>query len=189
MKEAKEKPRKWSLSCVQRTGTWQASSNTTLSATSVQNCTAILSGIQWAWRIRQSAATTPLNGGRWSRLTSLRYFGRVQHCATIVLIPRGMLLWFSVPVLRYLPVSTVIIHTLPTAKSVGISGGCPMTSVTSSVTVMMLILTNLYIGKFAVSNRVWDNWNCLPEHIVMSTSLNIFKNKLDHHLRENLGLK
>jgi len=41
---------------------------------------------------------------------------------------------------------------------------------------------NLDIGKFAFSNRVCDNWNCLLEHIVTATSLNIFKNKLDCHL-------
>jgi len=45
---------------------------------------------------------------------------------------------------------------------------------------------NLDIGKFA--NRVCDNWNCLLEHVVTSTSLNMFKNKLDSHLRENRGL-
>ena len=40
---------------------------------------------------------------------------------------------------------------------------------------------NLDIGKFAFSNRMCDNWNCLPEHIVTSTSLNMLKNKLDRH--------
>jgi len=44
------------------------------------------------------------------------------------------------------------------------------------------------IGKFAFSNRVCENWNCLREHIVTSTSLNMFKNKLDRQLWENWGL-
>ena len=48
---------------------------------------------------------------------------------------------------------------------------------------------NLDIGKFAFSNRVCDIWNHLSEHIVTSSSLNIFKNKLDRHLRESRGLK
>jgi len=46
---------------------------------------------------------------------------------------------------------------------------------------------NLDMGKFAFSNRVCDNWNCLPEHIVTSRSLNMFKNELDRHLRENFS--
>jgi len=46
---------------------------------------------------------------------------------------------------------------------------------------------NLDVGKFAFSNRVCDNWNCLPEHILTAKSLSIFKNKLDRHLWENWG--
>ena len=44
---------------------------------------------------------------------------------------------------------------------------------------------NLDIGRFAFYNMVCDNWKCLPQHIVTSTSLNMFKNKLDCHLWEN----
>ena len=39
--------------------------------------------------------------------------------------------------------------------------------------------TNLYRNFF--SNRVINNWNSLPEHIVLSGSLNIFKSSLDNH--------
>ena len=48
---------------------------------------------------------------------------------------------------------------------------------------------NLNIGKFAFYNRVYDNRNCLPEHIVTSTSPNMFKNELNRHLHENQGLE
>jgi len=48
---------------------------------------------------------------------------------------------------------------------------------------------NLDIGKFSFSNTVWDSWNHLPNDIVTASSLNIFKNKLDCHLRVNWGLQ
>ena len=40
-------------------------------------------------------------------------------------------------------------------------------------------LTRKYLHFF--SNRVINNWNGLPEHIVSSKSLNLFKNRIDEH--------
>jgi len=48
---------------------------------------------------------------------------------------------------------------------------------------------NVDIGKFSFSNRVCDSWNHLPMDIVTASSLNIFKNKLDRHLRVSWGLE
>ena len=40
-------------------------------------------------------------------------------------------------------------------------------------------LTRKYLHFF--SNRVINHWNGLPEHIVSSKSLNLFKNRIDEH--------
>jgi len=42
------------------------------------------------------------------------------------------------------------------------------------------LLSTVVVTDF--SNRVCDNWNRVPEYSVTSTSLNMFKNKPDHHL-------
>ena len=47
--------------------------------------------------------------------------------------------------------------------------------------------SNLDIRKFSFSQRIVNEWNLLTEHIVLSPSLNVFKAKLDVHLRENRG--
>src|SRR6266536_1931380 len=44
------------------------------------------------------------------------------------------------------------------------------------------------IGKYGFSNRVIDNWNKLNNDIVTAKSLNLFKGKLDSHLRIVAGL-
>src|SRR6266536_3377534 len=44
------------------------------------------------------------------------------------------------------------------------------------------------IGKYSFSNRVIDNWNRLNNDIVTAKSLNLFKGKLDSHLRIVAGL-
>ena len=44
------------------------------------------------------------------------------------------------------------------------------------------------IGKYSFSNRAIDNWNRLNNDIVTAKSLNLFKGKLDSHLRNVAGL-
>jgi hypothetical protein len=39
----------------------------------------------------------------------------------------------------------------------------------------------LDIRKFSFCNRVINAWNSLPDHVVISSSLNMFKNSLDNH--------
>ena len=43
---------------------------------------------------------------------------------------------------------------------------------------------NLDSTKYFFTNDIVDKWNRLPENVVNSTSINIFKNKLDQHLCE-----
>ena len=43
------------------------------------------------------------------------------------------------------------------------------------------------VGKFKFSNRICDEWNMLREETVSAPSLNTFKAKLDHHLRNTRG--
>ncbi len=44
-------------------------------------------------------------------------------------------------------------------------------------------------GKFKFSNRVVNDWNNLPSSVVEANSINVFKNKLDHYLRNMRGLR
>ena len=37
------------------------------------------------------------------------------------------------------------------------------------------------IRKYAFSNRVADDWNCFPGHVVTVPSVNAFNNRLDEH--------
>ena len=41
----------------------------------------------------------------------------------------------------------------------------------------------LNIAKYSFSDRVCDRWNGLPEDIVTSQSMNVFKNRLDKTLK------
>ena len=38
------------------------------------------------------------------------------------------------------------------------------------------------IGKFAFSNRIFEQWNSLSAHVVTAESVNQFKNRLDKYL-------
>ena len=40
---------------------------------------------------------------------------------------------------------------------------------------------NYNVRKYSFCNRVVNVWNCLPDSVVMSTSVNMFKNNLDKH--------
>ena len=44
------------------------------------------------------------------------------------------------------------------------------------------------VGKYSFSYRVIDEWNSLPESVVNSASLNIFKNSIDLIIKEDWGL-
>ena len=50
-------------------------------------------------------------------------------------------------------------------------------------------ITNQYAQffKFYFTNRVINNWNCLPSNIVLAGTLNSFKNLLDKHLKQNIN--
>ena len=45
----------------------------------------------------------------------------------------------------------------------------------------------LEVGRFKFANRVCDEWNRLDGDIVAVKSVNAFKRKLDHHLRNVRG--
>ena len=45
------------------------------------------------------------------------------------------------------------------------------------------------IGKFSFSNRIIEHWNCLPQHVVSSDTVNTFKNRLDRYLLQCRGFK
>ena len=44
------------------------------------------------------------------------------------------------------------------------------------------------IGKFPFSNRIIDDWNSLPQHVVSSNTVNTFKIRLDQHYCTVRGL-
>ena len=45
----------------------------------------------------------------------------------------------------------------------------------------------LDVGKFSFGNRVVNEWNCLPQDAIDSTSVNMFKNRIDCHLKNIRG--
>ena len=45
----------------------------------------------------------------------------------------------------------------------------------------------LYVGRFKFANRVCEEWNGLDDDVVAVGSVNAFKRKLDHHLRNVRG--
>ena len=45
----------------------------------------------------------------------------------------------------------------------------------------------LEVGRFKFANRVCDEWNRLDDEVVAVGSVNAFKRKLDHHLRNVRG--
>ena len=47
----------------------------------------------------------------------------------------------------------------------------------------------LGVGKFSFGNRIVDEWNCLPQEAIESTSVNMFKNRVDCHLKYKRGFK
>jgi len=46
---------------------------------------------------------------------------------------------------------------------------------------LMVQRCNFDVRKYSFCNRVVNVWNALPEHVVISSSLNVFKNNLDKH--------
>ena len=42
---------------------------------------------------------------------------------------------------------------------------------------------NLDLSKYSFTFRVVDQWNSLPDEVVLSTDVNSFKGKLDYHMR------
>ena len=44
------------------------------------------------------------------------------------------------------------------------------------------------IGKFSFSNRIIEHWNCLPQHVVSSDTVNTYKNRSDHNSLQCSGL-
>jgi len=46
---------------------------------------------------------------------------------------------------------------------------------------LMVQRCNFDARKYSFCNRVVNVWNALPEHVVISSSLNVFKNNLDKH--------
>ena len=46
---------------------------------------------------------------------------------------------------------------------------------------------SLDVGKYMFGNRVCNEWNLLIEDVVSVGSLNTFKAKLDHHLKNVRG--
>ena len=47
---------------------------------------------------------------------------------------------------------------------------------------------NTNVGKFVFVNRIIDEWNKLSDDIISCNTVNSFKNKLDHYLRDCRGL-
>ena len=41
--------------------------------------------------------------------------------------------------------------------------------------------------KFSFWNRVFDQWNSLPEDIINTNNMNSFKNRIDNHIKTKLG--
>ena len=46
----------------------------------------------------------------------------------------------------------------------------------------------LDVGRFKFANRVYEEWNGLDDDGVALGSVNAFKRKLDHHLRNVRGI-
>jgi len=47
----------------------------------------------------------------------------------------------------------------------------------------------LDVAKFSFGNRICEQWNHLPGDVVSSSSVNIFKGRLDNYLRTIGGFK
>ena len=43
------------------------------------------------------------------------------------------------------------------------------------------------VGKFSFANRIVDEWNALPQEAIDSTCVNMFKNRIDCHLKYKRG--
>ena len=48
--------------------------------------------------------------------------------------------------------------------------------------------SNLDIKKYCFTSRVVDNWNALPDSVVMAADVNAFKSCFDHYMRDVKGL-
>ena len=49
--------------------------------------------------------------------------------------------------------------------------------------------SRLDVRKFSFSNRVVNDWNSLPEGVVLATTIDIFKRKLDIYISEKLYIR
>ena len=47
---------------------------------------------------------------------------------------------------------------------------------------------SLNYGKYSFGNRVVNEWNSLPEYVMMAKDVNEFKRGIDHHLGHIRGL-
>ena len=48
---------------------------------------------------------------------------------------------------------------------------------------------NRDVLKYSFANRIFEQWNRLPEEVISANSINSFKNKVDKYLRVLEGLK
>ena len=46
---------------------------------------------------------------------------------------------------------------------------------------------SLDVGKYSFGNRIVEEWNALPQEAIDCTNVNLFKNRIDPHLRYNRG--
>jgi len=47
----------------------------------------------------------------------------------------------------------------------------------------------LDVSKYCFTSRVVDQWNVLPDKVILATDVNDFKSRLDHHMRDVSGRK
>jgi hypothetical protein len=71
----------------------------------------------------------------------------------------------------------------------GVNGECFFRMQSTRGHSMKLYKERVYkdVCKYSVGNRVIDTWNSLPEDSINATSINMFKNRLDKFLYNNIG--
>ena len=71
----------------------------------------------------------------------------------------------------------------------------PVTSIASSISLRKNSCSifkkrfRLNTGKFSFGNRVVNEWNKLPDSVILEKNINAFKGKLDIYLKQVRGLK